>query len=77
MHTSVKVAAIQSPSQFGNINENIKLFTKQIKLAASKGAKIIVLPEAAITGYSSQDFKHSWCTKEKSKFLNSKFTGFS
>ena len=73
--SKVKVAAIQSPSIMGNIDANIKLFTQQIKIAAKQGAKIIVLPEAAITGYSSQDFLHSWCTKDKSRHLGSAFTG--
>ena len=56
---TVKVASIQAPSVFKDTQANIKLFTTLIKEAASKGAKFIVLPEAAITGYASQDFKHS------------------
>eukprot|EP01084_Bolivina_argentea_P190929 327989_1 len=74
---TVKVAAIQSASIFGDVDANIKSFTmaNQITKAASQGAKIIVLPEAAITGYASQDFTHSWCTKEKSEHLQSTFTG--
>ena len=31
-----------------------------VKEAAGKGAKIVVLPEAAITGYLSQDLKTNW-----------------
>eukprot|EP01083_Nonionella_stella_P109595 319752_1 len=58
---TVKVASIQAPSIFKNTQANITLFTKLIKQAAANGAKFIVLPEAAITGYASQDFKHSWC----------------
>ena len=47
----VKVAAVQCYSQMGKIKDNRELLTRLIKEAAGKGAKIIVLPEAAISGY--------------------------
>ena len=59
--SKVKVAAIQAPSILGDIDANIRSFSKQIIVAATNGAKIIVLPEACITGYASQDFHVSWC----------------
>src|SRR3954466_16227725 len=57
---TVKVAAIQCSSDLGDINGNRRKLTKLIEEAAGNGAKIIVLPEAAITGYLSQDLKTNW-----------------
>jgi len=57
---TVKVAAIQCSSELGNVAANSKKLTGQVKEAATNGAKIIVLPEAAITGYLSQDLKTNW-----------------
>ena len=62
----VKVAAIQAASKMGDIDANIASFTELVTTAANEGAKIIVLPEACITGYSSQDFKTSWCVPNRS-----------
>eukprot|EP01083_Nonionella_stella_P205603 748577_1 len=73
---TVKVASIQAPSIFKDTQANIKLFTKLIKEAASKGAKFIVLPEASITGYASQDFKHSWCIPTSSRRVHLDKTTF-
>ena len=47
----VKVAAIQCFSKMGAVDENRKRLTSLIKDAAGNGAKIIVLPEAAVSGY--------------------------
>src|SRR5262245_55739744 len=52
---TVKVAAIQCSSGLGDAEANRKKLTALIKEAAGEGAKIIVLPETAITGYLSQD----------------------
>lgn len=57
---TVRVAAIQCPSDLGKTAENTVKITALVKQAASHGAKIIVLPEAAITGYLSQDLKTNW-----------------
>mmetsp|Transcript_31113 Transcript_31113/g.50477 ORF Transcript_31113/g.50477 Transcript_31113/m.50477 type:complete len:317 (+) Transcript_31113:27-977(+) len=71
---TVKVASIQAPSILMDTKANIASFTALIKEAAQNGAKFIVLPEAAITGYASQDFKHSWCIpiKDRMKHLDKK-----
>jgi predicted amidohydrolase len=58
--TMVKVAAIQCSSDLGAVDENRQKLTGLVREAASHGAKIIVLPEAAITGYVSQDLKTNW-----------------
>src|SRR4051812_42270356 len=58
--TKVKVAAIQCSSELGAVKENRAKLSLLVRQAAAEGAKIIVLPEAAITGYVSQDLRHNW-----------------
>jgi predicted amidohydrolase len=58
--TKVKVAAIQCSSDLGAVEDNRQKLTALVREAASNGAKIIVLPETAITGYLSQDLKTNW-----------------
>jgi predicted amidohydrolase len=57
---TVKVAAVQCSSDLGAVEANRQKLTKLCEEAAGNGAKIIVLPEAAITGYLSQDLKTNW-----------------
>src|SRR5262245_37687037 len=57
---TVHVAVVQCSSDLGKIAENTAKLTGLIKEAADNGAKIVVLPEAAITGYLSQDLKTNW-----------------
>ena len=57
---TVKVAAVQCSSVLGDVKANREKLTKLVEQAAENGAKIIVLPEAAITGYLSQDLKTNW-----------------
>ena len=52
---TVKVAAVPCSSQLGEVAANTQKLTRLIREAAAHGAKIVVLPEAAITGYLSQD----------------------
>jgi len=59
---TVRVAAIQCSSDLGKVAENTTKLTALVKEAAANGAKIVVLPEAAITGYLSQDLKTNWHT---------------
>ncbi len=61
--TDVKVAAIQCSSKLGDVATNRTKITALVKEAARNGAKIIVLPEAAITGYLSQDLERNWQLK--------------
>ena len=60
---TVKVAAVQCSSILGDVEGNRKKLTALVSEAAGEGAKIIVLPEAAITGYLSQDLKTNWRLK--------------
>jgi predicted amidohydrolase len=60
---TVKVAAVQCPSDLGAVAANTKKLTALVKEAAKTGAKIVVLPETAITGYLSQDLKMNWHVK--------------
>src|SRR5581483_3505423 len=57
---TVKVAAVQCSSDLGNVAANTKKLSALVKEAASNGAKIVVLPETAVTGYLSQDLKTNW-----------------
>ena len=56
----VKVAVIQCSSDLGAVEANTKKLTALVEQAATNGAKIIVLPETAITGYLSQDLQTNW-----------------
>jgi predicted amidohydrolase len=57
---TVKVAAVQCSSDLGDVAANRKKLSALVEEAAGNGAKIIVLPEAAITGYLSQDLRTNW-----------------
>ena len=57
---TVKVAAIQCSSDLGAVEANRSKLATLVTQAAGQGARIIVLPEAAITGYLSQDIKTNW-----------------
>jgi predicted amidohydrolase len=60
---TVKVAAVQCSSDLGAVEANRKKLTTLCEEAAANGAKIIVLPEAAVTGYLSQDLHTNWRLK--------------
>jgi HEAT repeat protein len=55
-----KVAAVQAISGFGSPEVNRRHLTKLVREAAKQGAKVVVLPETAITGYMSWDIKMTW-----------------
>lgn len=57
---TVKVAAVQCSSELGEVEANRKKLMKLATEAADHGAKFIVLPEASITGYLSQDLRTNW-----------------
>ena len=58
--TSVRVAAVQCSSRMGEVDANRAKITRLVREAAANGAKIVVLPEASITGYISQDMRLNW-----------------
>jgi predicted amidohydrolase len=60
---TVKVAAVQCSSDLGDVAGNTKKLTALVKEAAGNGAKIVVLPQTAVTGYLSQDLKTNWHVK--------------
>ena len=60
---TVKVAAVQCSSGLGTVESNREKLTGLVTEAATQGAKIIVLPETAITGYLSQDLRTNWQLK--------------
>ena len=57
---TVKVACVQCSSDLGDVAQNRKKLLALVDEAAQHDAKLIVLPEAAITGYLSQDLKTNW-----------------
>jgi predicted amidohydrolase len=58
--TTVRVAAVQCSSELGDVEANTARLTSLVREAAAGGARIVVLPEAAITGYVSQDLQWNW-----------------
>lgn len=56
----VKVAAVQFCSRLGDVAANRKGLQARIRQAAQAGARIVVLPETAITGYMSTDLRTTW-----------------
>jgi len=57
---TVRVAAVQFISQWGKPAENRKGLEPLVRQAAKHGARIVVLPETAITGYTSHDLRRTW-----------------
>lgn len=57
---AVKVAAVQFVSAMGEPELNRRRLVPLIREAARHQAKIVVLPEAAISGYMSADLKTTW-----------------
>jgi predicted amidohydrolase len=57
---TVKVAAVQCSSDLGDVAGNTRKITALVEVAARGGAKFVVLPETAVTGYLSQDLKTNW-----------------
>ena len=57
---TVMAAAIQCASKFGDPKGNRVRIKRAVSGAAEWGAKIVVLPETAITGYMSSDIKTAW-----------------
>ena len=57
---TVMVALVQIASNLGEITRNVAKLEDACRRAAAGGAKIIVLPETAITGYLSQDLAANW-----------------
>lgn len=57
---TVRVAAVQCPSVLGDVAANRARLTGLVQEAARQGAKVVVLPETAVTGYLSQDLKTNW-----------------
>jgi len=57
---TVRVAAIQFVSEFGAPEANRSRLVPLVREAAAAGAKIVVLPETAITGYMTADIRTTW-----------------
>ena len=57
---TVRVAAVQCASEFGDPAANRQALARRVADAADHGAKIVVLPETAVTGYMSYDIRTTW-----------------
>jgi len=57
---TVKVAAVQFLSKMADPAKNRERLEVKIRQAGRNGAKIVVVPETAITGYMSTDLKTTW-----------------
>jgi predicted amidohydrolase len=57
---TVRVAAVQFISEWAKPAENRKALEPLVREAAKHGAKIVVLPETAITAYMSHDLRRTW-----------------
>jgi predicted amidohydrolase len=55
-----KAAAVQAISEMANPDANRRHLAELVRQAAAKGAKVIVLPETAITGYMKNDLTQTW-----------------
>lgn len=53
-------AAIQAHSRFGEPAANREKLGQLVRQAARHGARVIVLPETAVTGYLADDLKQAW-----------------
>jgi len=49
---TVTVAACQIDPQIGEVDRNLERISRAVTDAASAGARVVVLPEAAVTGYA-------------------------
>lgn len=58
--STVRVAAIQFVSRWARPDENRKELAALVRQAAGGGAKIVVLPETAISSYMSHDIRLTW-----------------
>ena len=60
----VTVAAIQCSSRMGQKEYNFQKISKLVREASEKSAKIIVLPEAALSGYMDPSKDITWTREE-------------
>jgi len=60
---SVRVAAVQFHSVLGDADRNREGLAGWVREAAARGAKIVVLPEAAVSGYADLDRDVFWSSE--------------
>jgi predicted amidohydrolase len=58
-------AAVQAVSEMAKPEQNHRHLESLVREAAHNGAKVVVLPEMAITGYMSYDLKTTWQVEGK------------
>ncbi len=48
---TIRVAAVQMEPKLGNVDENLDRILAGLEQAAADGAKLVVFPECALSGY--------------------------
>ncbi len=57
---TVRVAAVQCPSEMGRTEANLRNITNLVRKAATLGARVVVLPECSVQGYLDPTTWTSW-----------------
>lgn len=70
--TSVRVAACQIDPRLGEVESNLDLISRAVDDAAAGGARFIVLPEAAVTGYAFASLSEALTVARKARPLAEK-----
>jgi len=60
----VRVAAVQFDPQIGNSEHNLKIMRERLGQAAAAGAKLVLFPECALTGYCFETPSEAWTVAE-------------
>jgi predicted amidohydrolase len=55
--STIRIAAVQMDCRLGNVSANLQTILAKLKEAADGGAKIVMFPECALTGYGFPDRK--------------------
>src|SRR3989442_15984120 len=58
--TTWKIAAVQMDCRLGDKRANLEAIRARLREAANNGAKLIVFPECALTGYCFESKDEAW-----------------
>jgi predicted amidohydrolase len=59
-----KVAAVQMDCRFGDPARNLESILSRLRSAAEQGARLVVFPECALTGYAFETREEAWAHAE-------------
>src|SRR4051794_27929422 len=54
------VAAVQMDVQLGDVAENLRRIKHYLEVAADDGARLVVFPECALSGYGYRSKEEAW-----------------